>query len=68
MQSDEALNLKQLEFWPNTFFPPVSIFKDSMPARSALHLFRARGRVIGKGIHFPDIGIKNGINFRKSLV
>ena len=29
----------------------------------ALHIFRVRGRAIGKGIYFPDIGIKNGINF-----
>ena len=29
----------------------------------ALHIFRVRGRAIGKGIDFPDIGIKNGINF-----
>ena len=31
--------------------------------RGALHIFRVRGRAIGKGIDFPDIGIKNGINF-----
>ena len=31
--------------------------------RGALHTFRVRGRAIGKGIYFPDIGIKNGINF-----
>ena len=29
----------------------------------ALHIFWIRGRAIGKGIDFPDIGIKNGINF-----
>ena len=29
----------------------------------ALHIFRERGRAIGKGIYLPDIGIKNGINF-----
>ena len=29
----------------------------------ALHIFRVRGRAIGKGIYFPDIGIKNGITF-----
>ena len=29
----------------------------------ALRIFRVRGRTIGKGIYFPDIGIKNGINF-----
>ena len=29
----------------------------------ALHIFWARGRAIEKGIHFPDIGIKSGINF-----
>ena len=29
----------------------------------ALHIFRVRGRAIGKGIYFPDIDIKNGINF-----
>ena len=29
----------------------------------ALHTFWVRGRAIGKGIDFPDIGIKNGINF-----
>ena len=29
----------------------------------ALHIFRVRGRAIGKGIYFPDIGKKNGINF-----
>ena len=29
----------------------------------APHLFRVRGRAIGKGIDFPDIGRKNGINF-----
>ena len=29
----------------------------------ALHIFRVRGRAIGKDIYFPDIGIKNGINF-----
>ena len=29
----------------------------------ALHIFRVRGRATGKGIYFPDIGIKNGINF-----
>ena len=27
------------------------------------HIFRVRGRAIGKGIDFLDIGIKNGINF-----
>ena len=27
-----------------------------------LHIFQVRGRAIGKGIYFPDIGIKNGIN------
>ena len=26
-------------------------------------MFWVRGRAIGKGIDFPDIGIKNGINF-----
>ena len=26
-------------------------------------MFQVRGRAIGKGINFPDIGIKNGINF-----
>ena len=26
-------------------------------------LFGVRGRAIGKDIYFPDIGIKNGINF-----
>ena len=30
----------------------------------ALHIFRVRGRAFGKGIDFPDIGIKNGINFQ----
>ena len=29
----------------------------------ALHILWVRGRAIGKGIDFPDIGIKNGINF-----
>ena len=29
----------------------------------ALLIFRVRGRAIGKGIYFPDVGIKNGINF-----
>ena len=29
----------------------------------ALDIFRIRERAIGKGIYFPDIGIKNGINF-----
>ena len=29
----------------------------------ALNVFRVRGLAIGKGIDFPDIGIKNGINF-----
>ena len=33
------------------------------PGGGALHIFRVRGRAIGKGIDFPDIGIKNGINF-----
>ena len=28
----------------------------------ALHILRVRGRAIWKGIYFPDIGIKNGIN------
>ena len=28
-----------------------------------LHIFWVRGRAIGKGIDFPDIGITNGINF-----
>ena len=36
--------------------------KDSVPG-GALHIFWVRGRAIGKGINFPDIGIKNGINF-----
>ena len=31
--------------------------------RGALHIFRVRGRAIGKGIYFLDIGIKNGSNF-----
>ena len=30
----------------------------------ALHIFWLRGRAIGKGIYFQDIGIKNGINFQ----
>ena len=29
----------------------------------ALHIFWVRGRAIGKGIYFQDIGIMNGINF-----
>ena len=29
----------------------------------ALDTFWVQGRAIGKGIYFPDIGIKNGINF-----
>ena len=29
----------------------------------ALHIFLVRGSAIGKGIYFPEIGIKNGINF-----
>ena len=29
----------------------------------ALYIFWVRGRAIGKGIYFQDIGIKNGINF-----
>ena len=29
----------------------------------ALHIFWVRGRAIGKGIYFQDIGIKNSINF-----
>ena len=33
------------------------------PRGGALHIFRVRGRTIGKGIYFPDIGIKNDINF-----
>ena len=27
------------------------------------HIFRVPGHIIGKGVYFPDIGIKNGINF-----
>ena len=34
-----------------------------MSPGDALHIFWVRGRAIGKGIDFPDIGIKNGINF-----
>ena len=34
--------------------------------RGAQHIFR--GRAIGKGIDFPDIGIKNGINFHNFSV
>ena len=30
---------------------------------AAIHIFWVRVRAIGKGIDFPDIGIKNGINF-----
>ena len=29
----------------------------------ALHIFWVQGRAIGKGINFPDIGVKNSINF-----
>ena len=29
----------------------------------ALNVFRVRGGAIGKGMDFPDIGIKNGVNF-----
>ena len=29
----------------------------------ALQILWVRGRAIGKGIYFPDIGIKNDINF-----
>ena len=39
-------------------------FPDRLPGgRAALHIFRVRGRAIGKGIEFPDICIKNGVNF-----
>ena len=37
-------------------------FSDQGP-EGALDTFRVRGRAIGKGIYFPDVGIKNGINF-----
>ena len=42
--------------------------KFSLPLHSgdALHTYSiliVRGRAIGKGIDFPDIGIKNGITF-----
>ena len=47
-----------------------SIWLTVLPARleehtpgGALCIFRVQGHVIGKGIDFPDIGIKNGINF-----
>ena len=33
------------------------------PPGSALHIFQVRGRAIGKGVYFPDIGTNNGINF-----
>ena len=33
------------------------------PGGGALNIFRVRGRAIGKGIYFPDIGIKIGITF-----
>ena len=33
----------------------------------ALHIFRVRGRAIGKGICFPDVDIKNGIDFTMSV-
>ena len=36
--------------------------------RSALHIFWVRGRAIEKGIDFPDIGIKNGINFHNFCI
>ena len=29
----------------------------------ALHMFWVRGRAIGKGIDFPNIGIRNSIDF-----
>ena len=40
----------------------ITLSTDSNPG-GALDIFRVRGRAIGKGIYFPDIGIKNGISF-----
>ena len=34
-----------------------------MTPGGALHIFWVRGSAIGKGIYFPDIGIKSCINF-----
>ena len=41
----------------------VNSYEDSFLPGDALHIFWVRGRAIGKGIDFPDIGIKNGIIF-----
>ena len=48
-----------------TFYRIAPTFENSshQDPGGALHTFWVRGRAIGKGIDFPDIGIKNGINF-----
>ena len=35
-----------------------------IPGRGVLYIFWVRGRAIGRGIDFHDLGIKNGIDFR----
>ena len=40
----------------------ITVALNAISREGALHIFRVRGRAIGKGIYFPDIGIKNGIN------
>ena len=48
--------------WIDFNFYATSIEQSQSPG-GALHIFWVRGLSIGKGIDFPDIGIKNGINF-----
>ena len=48
---------------PLTFAPWLCDLVHGIFPGGALHIFRVRGRAIGKGIYLPDIGIKNGINF-----
>ena len=45
------------------FISALTMFTRTPGGGGALHIFWVRGRAIGKGIYFQDIGIKNGINF-----
>ena len=58
------LNFSDLNFWDLNFWDlNLWHLKGNQHPGGALHIFWVRARAIGKGIDFPDIGIKNGINF-----
>ena len=47
----------------NIFWTPRCLFATIKSRGGALHIFWVRGRAIGKGIYFLDIGIKNSLNY-----